>query len=60
MYKKEGKNFVPKYLRLLSYGGSEKPSKILNELGIDIESEQFWQEGFEVIETMIKELKETC
>ncbi len=57
MYKKEGKSFVPKYLKLLSYGGSEKPDVILKELGIDIESEEFWQQGFDVIKELIEELK---
>lgn len=56
-YKKEGKKFVPKYLKLLSYGGSEKPAKVLKEVGIDIESEKFWQSGFDLIKDMVKELK---
>lgn len=56
-YLKEGRGFVPKYLRVLSYGGSESPSKILSEVGIDIASERFWQSGFEVIRRMVRELQ---
>ena len=56
-YKKEGKSFVQKYLKLLSYGGSENPAKVLKELDIDIESEKFWQSGFDLVKEMIEELK---
>jgi oligoendopeptidase F len=48
-YKKEGKSFVPKIEKILTAGGSEDPGLILKNVGIDIESEQFWQEGFELI-----------
>ncbi|HIH26296.1 M3 family oligoendopeptidase [Candidatus Woesearchaeota archaeon] len=57
MYKKEGKSFVPKYLKFLSYGGSKKPSEICKELDIDLESEKFWDQGFVVINDMIDELE---
>jgi len=57
-YKEQGPSFVPKYLALLSAGGSEKPAKLLAKLGIDIESEKFWEGGFALIEEMIKELEE--
>jgi oligoendopeptidase F len=57
MYKKEGKKFIPKYKKILSYGGSERPAKILKEIGIDIEDEKFWQSGFDEIKEKIKELK---
>ncbi len=57
-YKKEGKAFVPKYLKILSYGGSENPAKILKELNINIEDEKFWQSGFDLIKEMLEELKQ--
>ncbi|MEK6956009.1 MAG: M3 family oligoendopeptidase [Nanoarchaeota archaeon] len=57
MYKKEGKSFVPKYIKFLSYGGSKKPSEICKELNIDLESEKFWDQGFVVINSMIDELE---
>ncbi len=56
-YKKEGKSFVPKYLKILSYGGSENPGKILKEIGIDIEDEKFWQSGFDLIKEIVGELR---
>ncbi len=57
MYKEQGKSFVPKYLKFLSYGGSEDPENICAELGINLESEQFWQKGFDFIESLVKKLE---
>jgi len=56
-YLKEGKSFVPQYLKILSYGGSESPGKILDRVGIDIASAGFWQSGFDVIRRMVDELQ---
>jgi len=56
-YLKEGRSFVPKYLRVLSYGGSESPGKILDQIGIDIASAGFWQSGFDVIRGMVDKLQ---
>ena len=55
-YRLEGEAFIPRYLKILSYGGSEAPIKILTEAGLDISSTDFWQGGFEVLENMIAEL----
>lgn len=57
-YKKEGAAFVPKYLRMLSHGGSKSPVEILKELDIDPCSEKFWQQGFDCIEDMVDEFEE--
>ncbi|MDP3728977.1 MAG: M3 family oligoendopeptidase [bacterium] len=59
MYKEQGKNFVPKYIKFLSYGGSQEPKKICAELGIDVESEEFWEKGFKYIDTLVKDLEES-
>ncbi|HND93616.1 MAG TPA: M3 family oligoendopeptidase, partial [Anaerolineales bacterium] len=37
-FKAEGESFKPKYLKILSAGGSEAPEKILTEAGVDIRS----------------------
>ena len=55
-YRIEGEEFIPRYLKILSYGGSEAPTKILTEAGLDISSPDFWQGGFDVLENMIAEL----
>jgi oligoendopeptidase F len=56
-YKDEGESFVPKYLKILAYGGSTSPNDILTEAGIDISSPDFWRGGFRVLEGMIDELE---
>ncbi|MFQ5440785.1 MAG: M3 family oligoendopeptidase [Nitrosopumilaceae archaeon] len=56
-YKKEGNDFVPSYLNILSAGGSQKPEKLLKEYGLDIGSSKFWQEGFDYIRNQVKELE---
>jgi oligoendopeptidase F len=56
-YRLEGEAFVPRYLKILSYGGSEAPIKILTEAGLDVTTPAFWQGGFDVIKNMINELE---
>ena len=56
-YKAEGESFKPKYLKILSAGGSEAPERILADAGIDIRSPQFWQGGFDVLSRMVDELE---
>lgn len=58
MYETEGEDFVPKYLKILEYGGSKAPAEILKEVGVDISSEEFWQNGFDLIKEEINQLKE--
>ncbi len=57
-YRQEGQAFLPRYLRILSYGGSEAPLKILCEAGLDVASPAFWQGGFAVLEQMLAELEQ--
>jgi oligoendopeptidase F len=57
-YRLEGEAFIPRYLKILAYGGSEAPLKILTEAGLDITSPTFWQGGFDVIQNMIDELEQ--
>ncbi len=56
-YKAEGEAFKPRYLKILSAGGSEAPAKIMAEAGIDIRSAKFWQGGFDVIANLVSELE---
>ena len=56
-FKAEGESFKPKYLKILSAGGSEAPEKILADAGIDIRSAKFWQGGFDVLSQMVDELE---
>lgn len=56
-FKAEGESFKPKYLKILSAGGSEAPERILSEAGINIRDPQFWQGGFDVLEKLVGELE---
>jgi oligoendopeptidase F len=55
-YKDEGKEFIPKYIRILSSGGTKKPEHLLMDEGIDINNENFWQKGFDLVNEKITEL----
>ncbi len=56
-YKNEGKDFIPKYIRILSAGGTKKPEDLLMDEGIDITRESFWQKGFDLVNGKIAELR---
>jgi oligoendopeptidase F len=56
-YRSEGPAFIPRYLRILSHGGSESPLKILAEARLDATSPDFWQGGFDVLKNRIDELE---
>jgi oligoendopeptidase F len=56
-YKTEGEAFKPRYLKILSAGGSDAPARILTDAGVDIHSANFWQGGFDVIQGMIEQLE---
>ncbi len=53
---KEDGDFVENYLDILSAGGSKKPEALLKNAGIDIKSEDFWQNGFNYIKEISREL----
>ena len=57
MYQQEGESFKPKYIKLLSAGGSEAPMKILDDAGMDVRKPEFWQGGFAVLSEMVTKLE---
>ncbi|HHZ83298.1 MAG TPA: oligoendopeptidase F, partial [Nitrospirales bacterium] len=58
-YTQEGRTFVPRYLGLLTAGGSESPATVLTAMGINIRSAAFWQSGFDTIADMVDTLEST-
>jgi oligoendopeptidase F len=56
-YKVEGNAFKPRYLSLLSAGGSKPPVKILSDAGVNMHSASFWQGGIDVIRGLIEQLE---
>ncbi|HKB40433.1 MAG TPA: M3 family metallopeptidase, partial [Gemmataceae bacterium] len=55
MYKQQGEGFVPKYLELLSSGGSEAPHVLLARLGVNVNDPGFWELGLRLLDDMVRE-----
>ncbi|MFN7037535.1 MAG: M3 family oligoendopeptidase, partial [Bellilinea sp.] len=56
-YKAEGDSFKPRYLKILSTGGSKAPIKVLSEAGVDVSQPSFWQGGYDFIRQQIEVLE---
>ena len=56
-YQEEGESFKPKYLRILSAGGSIAPVQLLAEAGLDVTKADFWQGGYDIIDGMVRRLE---
>lgn len=54
-YKQEGDAFVPRYLELLSRGGSDAPHLLLAKLGVDVTDPGFWELGLRLLDGMVSE-----
>jgi oligoendopeptidase F len=57
-YRQEGAAFVPRYLELLSAGGSEAPHVLLSRLGVDVNDPGFWEMGLHLLGDMVAEAEE--
>lgn len=57
-YLTEGDAFVPRYIELLSSGGSDAPEKLLARVGMDITNPDFWQGGLDLLREMVDEAVE--
>jgi oligoendopeptidase F len=56
-FQAEGDAFKPRFMKILSAGGSDAPARILSEAGIDIRQAEFWQGGFDVISELVDQLE---
>ena len=56
-YQEEGEAFKPRYMKILSAGGSIAPVELLANAGIDVTTAKFWQGGYDVIEDMVAKLE---
>jgi oligoendopeptidase F len=54
-YKQEGPTFVPRYLELLSSGGSDAPHRLLAKMGVDVNDPGFWELGLRLLGDMVTE-----
>jgi oligoendopeptidase F len=57
-YQEEGEGFKPRYINILSAGGSDAPLRILEKAGVDVHSPDFWQGGFDFIDEQLGKLEE--
>lgn len=54
-YRQEGSAFVPRYLELLSSGGSDAPDRLLAKMGVDVNDPAFWELGLRLLDDMVGE-----
>lgn len=57
-YKSEGKEFIPKFKDYLRSGGSKSALDLGKDMGVDLESKEFWQKGIDEFEQILKDVKE--
>ena len=58
LYKEGFENFEEKYIKFLSQGGSLPPKKQFETLfNLDIEKEDFWEKGIDIVREMVNEFK---
>lgn len=57
MYKSEGSAFSPKYVELLSTGGSMAPVDMLLKVGIDVHDPGFWKGGMKVLSGLLDDFE---
>jgi oligoendopeptidase F len=52
-YRQQGESFVPRYLEMLSAGGSRSPEELGEIIGIDLADPGFWDSGLELVEEQL-------
>ena len=53
LYKQNKKDFVPKYTKFLSAGGSQSPKDLVKIFGFDIEDSAFWEVGINEVKNLL-------
>lgn len=54
-YKEDPKDFVPRYFKMLSLGGSQKPAEIAKIAGIRLGDPALWERGLKLLERLVVE-----
>ncbi|WP_320128125.1 M3 family oligoendopeptidase [uncultured Sphaerochaeta sp.] len=57
---KDPEKFPGLYVALLEKTGSDSAFNVASTMGCDITSEQFWQQGMDLIATYVKEFSDAC
>ena len=58
VYKTEGKDFAPKFKKLLASGGSVSPKELAKLVGLDITKPEFWELGIKQYEDFVNQLEQ--
>jgi oligoendopeptidase F len=48
-YLEEGESFVPRYIEMLSAGGSRSPEELAAIAGLDLTDPGFWNRGLDLV-----------
>jgi oligoendopeptidase F len=59
-YLEEGESFVPRYIELLSAGGSRSPEEIAAIAGLDLTDPEFWNNGLELVRGQLEAAEEAA
>jgi oligoendopeptidase F len=54
-YLEEGESFVPKYVELLSAGGSKSPEELAEIAGLDLTDPGFWRAGLDLVRGQLEQ-----
>jgi oligoendopeptidase F len=53
-YLEEGESFVPRYIELLSAGGSRSPEELAAIAGLDLSDPEFWNNGLRLVRDQLE------
>ncbi len=59
-YEEQGEAFVPRYMEMLSTGGSRSPDELGAIVGVDLADPRFWDSGLDLIERRLESAEETA
>lgn len=58
VYRKQKEDFVAKYEKFLSLGGSKSPQELVGIFGLNLESSDFWEIGIQEVRILLDRFKE--
>ncbi|MDO9409901.1 M3 family oligoendopeptidase [Patulibacter sp.] len=59
-YREEGPSFAPKYLELLSTGGSKAPEDLVAIAGLDLADKGFWRSGLALVREQLDQAEQAA
>ena len=59
-YLDEGESFVPRYIELLSSGGSRSPEELAAIAGLDLADPEFWNDGLKLVREQLGRAEEAA